>query len=81
MIMALKFAEDSWLFTKYKRDTKNLRVTCDNPYPGLFGCSCCYYAETCNVRTVKGDVASCELVLEGPFVKGRGAQIDGGVSG
>ena len=32
MIRGSKFAENSWLFTKYKRDTKNPRVTRDNHY-------------------------------------------------
>ena len=32
MIRGSKFAENSWLFIKYKRDTKNPWVTRDNPY-------------------------------------------------
>ena len=32
MIRGSKFAENSWLFTKYKRDIKNPRVICDNSY-------------------------------------------------
>ena len=49
--------------------------------PGLLGHPCHYHTQTRDVRAVKGNVASCELVLEGPFIKCRGAQIDGGVSG
>ena len=49
MIRGLKFAENSWLFARYKRDTKNPCLTRATPYSSYL-CRECYHHPPCTFR-------------------------------